>query len=328
VLLEVPPSFKRPDGRWEHHIRQSDVGTFRKCPELRRVDMLGLVVDITNDTAGIGTAVHEGIRYVLDQLKAGNEPEFDDALEIAIKTWHTIWHDPNINVIEVATLESGGLMVESCLVRWWNEVLPDIWDKEILAVELPFDVKLTEDDKRIIFISGTSDLWLPFDIWDWKTANKKYSGRDGWKYERSYWSVQHTLYAVARYILEGGTWTELADEEARDKEDKLTPFHYVIIPREPNGSSIPDVDKLTITSTVGDARFLYKEMLSIAKLIEAELDQWPLGPTDWWCSNKWCANWDNCRGAFHKEDPWTLVERANAKLEKKRTRASGNRKAK
>jgi hypothetical protein len=280
--------------------------------------MLRLVDETQNDTAGLGSAVHEGIRYILDELMADGEPEYDDALAAAVKHWHEVWETPGFNIVEVPSKLEGAKLIESCLVRFWNEFLPAIWGEKILAVETMFNVIAYEDEVRTIYLAGMQDLWMALDIWDWKTSNKAYSGRDKWKYDRSYLSVQHIQYPWARLLLEGVPKEFIFTE---DKEKRLPEFHYCVIPREPNGGSIPDVDKLTIAPTVGDAHFLLLEMLSYAKLVEARLDAWPLGPTDWWCSNKWCPNWDHCRGQYLKDDPWTLVERANAKLEKKRTRS-------
>lgn len=319
MLLDAPSSFRGLDGRWVHHFRQSDVTRFRQCPELHRTSLLGLLPEMQNDSAAVGTAMHAGADYSLKCLLSEQDAEWDEAVAVAVKSWHDAWHSEGFNITEIATIEEGALLAADCLERWWDLVLlKTILNRlEPVASETQFIVTAYEDHERVIKLAGTQDFWYTNGIMDWKSSNRQYSGRDAWKYERSYSSVQHVLYSWARVLLEG---TEPESILAADYKRKLYGFTYVVLPRNPGKDQLPPIDMLHIVPTAGDARFLLQELLNLALLIEAQLPSWPLGPSDWWCSNKWCPNWDGCRGLTQPPDPWGLMAKVEVKLDRKRRR--------
>lgn len=250
------------------------------------------------DTAELGSAVHAGIMDALLSLQAEVEPSFADANAAAQRYWSGIWQAPGWATTEIATEAEGAQLAYDCLERWWHEILPSLYDEQILGIEQRFDVAVFSDSMREIRLQGTYDLETNVRIWDWKTSDGAYSGSDRWKYERHYKSVQHVLYPWALSV--------------RD-DTAAKPFRYCVIPR--NGK--PTTDILELEPTSADRAFLLEELLGWAYLVEAQLPQWPLGPTDWWCSSKWCELWSECRGKHLGEDPWGLLEKVEIKLSKK-----------
>lgn len=316
VFLEVPSSYLGPDGKWVHHFRQSDVTRFRQCPELHRLAVLGTMPERENDSAAVGTAMHAGAEEALREILDDGEADWDTCLQLAIESWFNAWHSDTFNVTEIASIGEGANLVAGCLERWWDLVLmPELLGKDILATEQRFNVVAYEDDARVIRLAGTQDCWTADHIYDWKSSNRTYSGKEAWKYQRGYSSVQHVLYAWARLLIEG---TEPSLVLAWDIDLPLYGFTYVVLPRNPGKDGLPELDRLTIVPTAGDAQFLFAELMSLALLIEARLPHWPLGPSDWWCSNKWCPNWDNCRGKVMAPDPWGLMAKVELGLSKKR----------
>jgi len=277
-----------------------------------------------NDTAGLGTAAHEGFRYTCEHTRLGDTVSLELATDAAQEAWSEIWANEATHITEIATEREGLILVADVMRRWWHEIwLPYFADAQILEVEQPFTVLVYEDEYRCIYLQGTYDLRVPRKACDWKTSNKAYSGRDAWKYQRHYSSVQHIVYPWAIDVMLG--LDPLAGAQSRRTGDHQLShsFTYFVIPREPKGASIPSTDSLQIRPTVSDCAFLLEEMLGWCYLIEAELPQWPLGPTDWWCSSKWCPAWDQCRGLHHGPDPWGLVQRMTDNLNKKGYKANG-----
>lgn len=300
-----------------HRIRQSDVVRFRHCPELHRVTMMGEVADREGDTAEIGSAMHAGAEYTLRTMLAGDLPAFADANEAAQLYWANAWRNPAIMCTEIPTEEYGAALVYDCLERWWNEILPEVVKNgPIVDVERQFDVVAYEDEERQIRLCGMADLWLPTDIWDWKSSDRMYSGPDAWKYQRGYLSVQHIFYPWARELIKG-------TNPLKRKGELAYSFTYWVVPR--NGEKVArdgtvkvaSSDHLRIQPTCADTRFLLEELLSLCYLVESDAPKWPLGPTDWWCSSKWCEHWSECRGKHHGPDPWGLLERLEIQLKKK-----------
>jgi hypothetical protein len=269
-----------------------------------------------NDSAAIGTAMHAGAEGALRGILDDGEADWDTCLQLCVESWWQAWHSPTFNVTEIASIDEGANLAANCLERWWDLVLlPELLAMELVSTEQRFNVLAYEDDKRIVRLCGTQDCWTTADIFDWKSSNRTYSGKEAWKYQRGYSSVQHILYAWARLLIEG------ADPEyvlAQDTERAMYRFTYVVLPRNPGKDQLPALDRLTVEPTVGDAKFLLSELMSMAMLIEAQLPHWPLGPSGWWCSNKWCPNWDNCRGQYLPPDPWGLAAKVEDQLARKR----------
>lgn len=263
------------DGRWQHTFRQSDIGGFRMCPEQTRLKWTDNYYEMTSDTMLIGTAVHLGIEATLNNHQQGLEfPDIGGLMEeLLITEWNNL---ANMQYSFKEAVE----FVHDCFLRWvqgpWYEIKDT--DATKWQVEEQFDLRFASDEQRVINIQGTYDFFDGERVWDWKTGDGSFQK---WRSQR--YSVQPTFYAHAAGV--------------RD-------FRFCHIPRSGNGYEYIDV-----TRTKGDANFLKQELTSIATLIEADLERWPLGPTDWWCSERWCSEFaqGRCRGehgSIYPDERW------------------------
>ena len=300
TYLNAPPSFKRPDGRWEHHVRQSDIERVRQCPELHRRSLYGLVEDRDNDSAVVGTCLHLAYAYMLGDVLGGGEPNISDACEIALTKLTELW--PTCNNVQIANLSIAQQQIANCLRTFYVELLPVAMKGEPIAVERQFDIKVYEDEERDLYIAGTSDLWLESETWDFKHSTTSYLGSNAWKKQR--YHPQPTVYQWARDMIENGE-----NVLAYPPDAEMLPFSFVVINREKYTSEV-----LKIERNVGHCRAILMECLAIATMIEAELKTWPLSPDDWHCSPDWCPAWSDCMGKHLGGDPWGSMERRRINL--------------
>lgn len=249
--------------------------------------MLGLVEPQLSDVAAIGTAVHAGIEATLK----GQGPKAADAIEASLDA---AWDSDTLKITEVADMAEAVKVSWRIYTRWRAEILPELAGLEIIDVERRFTLPVIDDTARSIRIQGTYDMLDNLGrIWDWKTGNRDVAGREAWKYRRGYASVQHVLYPWAAEIIR-------RDEDPLEKPGLLWhQFRYCVVPR--GGGNATTLD---LTVSGDDCRFLLDEIRRICLLIEADLPSWPLGPTDWHCSPKWCPAWSECRGKHHGDNPW------------------------
>lgn len=306
-MIESPQHYLK-DGIWYHHFRQSDIARFRECPEKHRRHILGLAKEWQNDSAVLGTAFH---LFVSEVLEHGN---VSHAWHVGMDLLCKLWEQPGLQNVQIfGGLDDAKYLYGHICKVWCDNVLPDI-PIEVMAVEKQFDVLLyttrssTTGLQRDVFLMGTSDLWLPaMKVWDWKTSTHGYSGRNGWEHER--YGIQPTVYLAARHLVEHGYLPT-------DNDDSLGEFTYKVIHREPQGpkNNKRFLDSLSVERTMQDVYFLQSELESMAELIEADLPAWPLRPTDWHCSNKWCESWSQCRGLWLGKDPWKLMEKVQDKI--------------
>lgn len=306
-LANAPCSFRRLDGTWEHHIRQSDINRFRKCPELQRRDLIGQVPEHEGDAALIGTAAHAGAAHALTCLMNETEPDYSECLAAVATTLRDRWELPTLRQMQIRSYDEAVELALGAFHAWWTAWADSIDPSTIDAVELPFDVVAWREPKRVVYLTGTMDLRLTDrSVIDWKFPGDRYTGSNAWKHER--YDNQPTHYLWASELLAGAN-PLLPNAKSPDgmtplRDEPLPDFTYGVVIR---GKGI--AEELEIRRTLGDIRFYRDELTAYVKLIEADLDRWPLNPTDWWCSDKWCPVWDNCRGNHMPPDPWGLMRK-------------------
>lgn len=309
--LTGPQHYRGLDGRWHHVVRQSDVNRFRQCPDLHRRHLLGLNEEWQNDSAAIGQAF--GV-FVDACLTHG---DYNEALTQGQVDLTNSYNNPRLRTVQIYGGYGEAISLYHHLCDTFRDVL---WQNyppsKIEGIEVPFKHKVYEDEQRVIEIQGTRDLDITDEIVDWKTSSKEYSGRNAWQHER--YDVQPVLYVWARMLEE--------DKEGihSPRKDMFT-FRYVVIHRDPVGPKDDKryVDELPIKVTWNDIDFLLEEIKVLCLLIEAELPKWPLGPTDWHCSSKWCPAWKDCRGKYLGDDPWKLMENVELKVKQHKTPFEG-----
>lgn len=309
MQLEVPSSFKRPDGVWEHHIRQSDINRFRMCPDLHRAMVWREVKDFESDAAIVGTAAHEAYRAVLAAAQEGWALGLGDAMDTAVTVLQGLWEEARdtgtFTQTKFASYNDAVAALATCLELFYNEALPWILTNyTIETLERQFDVKVYSDGKREIYISGTWDVGASQGLIDFKnSASDKYSASKKWELDR--YDIQSTMYCWADDMinLDGG------DTLRFKPEDLLQPFHFVNMNYKKG-----KVEVLEMKRTVADCRFLLIEMNRLVELLESNLLRWPLGPDGWHCSPIWCPRWNDCRGKTLGPDPWGTLQRKQEEL--------------
>lgn len=243
--------------RWHHTFSQSVLKTFLKCPEQLRLELAGETEDTSFDSGVIGNGMHAGIESM---LLDDNYESAHDAVERKIDSLAP-WQQKKHKEADVYALG------HSCFDIWLDNVYERV-DAE--HVEWNFDEVLTDDDERTINLKGYIDCIDKNGlIWDWKQTARPY---DKWEYQR--WAIQPTVY----------TW---------GYDSTLDPamFRYCVILH--NG----DVQEFDVWRDQGHWDFMRKQVLGLALLIEANLGQWPMTDDGWWCSEKWCPAWEQCKGA-------------------------------
>lgn len=279
VEVEVDPA----DGRFIHRFRQSTLGELDECPERGRLVLTNQMPRIETDAAAVGTAVHAGIEAMLGGkgLAAAWEMAFDTFALIA-QSDNFVWAKYRPDQVEP--------MIRNCLVTFEAQLLPDL---DPAGVEIPFDdVFLHEDDERVIYLNGTIDYFdKSAGAWDWKTSGdeRKYKqgfGGESWKLDR--WNIQGPTYTKALVAL------GFLDPEG--------PWDFTF------GAFVLPGGKLqthTLQLVPAHHSWLAAKCMGWAKLIEAELDEWPTTDNQALCSPKWCPVWEQCKGK-HFGDDWPI----------------------
>ena len=263
-------------GRWSHTFRQSDVGTFRHCPEQFRLKQTTYYTDLPGRSTLLGTAVHAAIETAIRWAVAHDLPTVEESADLAVAELNLLLerHEARPDI----PLGTAQTMARDIVTRWHDLVVPELdWNAEML-VEHQFHRTLWEDEYRTIAIQGTIDLVNGGAIWDWKTgariprSNAVASGRE---------TVQHVVYSAA-----------MAEDVTRPTHT----FRYCYLPRT-GGFQVTEV-----ASTSMDVALLVRELLGMAHLAEATPETYPLRPTDWWCSDRYCPVWQDCRGSVTVAD--------------------------
>lgn len=256
-----------------HEFRQSDLNTFFKCPEQLRLKRAGLLPRVESDATALGTAMHAGIEAV---LKGECAPE--EGLDVALDEWERL--APTVDRwLQMKNASTVARHVSNCYVAWLRNVYPRLGTP--LGMEVDFRFLAHEDDEREVWFVGTIDYLEEWGVWDWKTAARAY---EEWEVRR--FKIQPTMYAMAA--------RELYPEHFGDNVN----FAYGI-------SLKGGKPKAQVVETTRDTRhwsWLVRQCLSLAHLYEAGLPVWPLQDQGWWCSEKWCPAWLDCKGA-HVDAP-------------------------
>lgn len=251
------------DGRTQYTFRQSWLNDADMCAERARAVGAGEMPERETDAAAVGTAVHAGIEH-----KLVSDVSYYDAFQHALMVFETIEAHPAFVWTKYSHRQAMAL-IDTYLSHWWSNADPT-WVGQ--PIEVPFDVVLTEDEQRVIRLSGTMDLVTPQGVYDWKTSGR--GPYDEWKYRR--WAVQPTVYTYAALLL------GLLD-------DVPTPFHYGVMHKD-------GMQQFTVHRDADDWDWLRRKCHAWADLDEAGLEVWPLNDQHELCSEKWCPLWATCKG--------------------------------
>jgi hypothetical protein len=241
-----------------YRFRQSWLNGFAHCPEQARRELMGEVERTETDSMVLGTAVHAAIEYKLDHLLHG-EMVHSEPYDIIAHTLQELdgWKKTRYTPERVREL------ADEAYAKWERDILPQVRPAQ---VEYTFEVPFTHTSADVV-LTGTIDCVDEGGfVWDWKTAARPYSS-SAWEYQR--WAIQPTVYCYAM---------------------DLTDFRYAVLV---HGG---DAEVLPIVRDDGHFQFLGHQIDRIVDLIEADLPHWPLNDQGWWCSERWCAAWADCKG--------------------------------
>ena len=235
---------------------------------------MGMLPRKESDATAIGSSMHAGIEAVLrgSTLEAGAAAcatKLDELMAL-----------PEFQFVQIKTPETAHRTLERLYWTWCNEINPQL--PRAVLVEHPFDIMLYTDQQREVRLRGAIDMVDEFgEIWDWKSAGRPY---EQWEIDR--YKIQPTAYAMGLLM---STDPSMFDNAHPNDEVK---FNYAVMMK-----SSQDCSVYSTTRTPAHWSWFTEQCVSIVKLIEANLDSWPLNDQHALCSPKWCAAWDTCKGS-------------------------------
>lgn len=286
-------------GRIKHSFRQSTLGDLDICAERGRRVMTATMPPDNKDASSVGTAVHAAIEYGLEAVKRGESaPPLAELVSVGLHEWEELQEAPGFERVKFKAEGRAEAFIANAIGRWRSSVALEL---RPIAIEETFkDVLIYRDNVRDIVLSGTIDLID--ERWgcvDWKTSSdeRRYQeGYGGQAWEKKRWAIQPTVYTYAAHKL-----GFLSDQE----QHPFTYFVFVVMPH--NQVALQD---LTVYRHKGDWAWLRQKVLGLAKLVEAELDEWPKNDNHALCSGTWCPAWDDCKGSNYQAG-WPKPSRPN-----------------
>ena len=262
------PLHKDQDGRWVHTwVRQSAIKTSDMCLERWRRDVFSNEPERIKDASMLGTVCHSAAEDALTSLidVAEGYGAAPMSLEDTTDAFTYYWEDavPTIQVWNNYNADSALAAGLEKVTNWYNEIFPQVMP---VQVEYTFNVPLIEDDERVVRLTGTVDLVEKDRLWDWKFPSRDYT-RDRWQYDR--WDVQSIAYCYAMGIPN---------------------FSYAVM--HPDG-----VGRMDLVRNQQHFDWLRTKVLALCRLLESQTGAYPLGDNGWWCSDKWCEYFAQCKGA-------------------------------
>lgn len=259
------PSHQDPSGQWHHTFSASWLKDFATCPEKARRRYFNITASQSTSYTALGSAVHAGIEAALLNMIDGGDrhPEL-----VAADKAQEVMGEPNY---VPGSLDIPGLIAQH-MESFRTQTLPHMHP---LVVEEKFDLPVYLDAFREIRLRGVIDcVDRNLGIIDWKTAG---SPHKIWEKER--YEIQPTIYTWA--------WSKLQGVH-------VDHMRFVVFVHNKG------VQEYTVQRKENHVDWLRFQALAAARLIETGLPVWTMNDSGWWCSEKWCAAWNECKGSFLK----------------------------
>lgn len=257
---------RNDDGTLDIWVRQSWLDTALRCGERARFGIIRPDLNVTSDSAAIGTATHAGIEAALL-----GKP----VLTAMHDEWDSLFAAPMKRTLGMTDVE---MIDESIALQqaWERDIAPLV--SEPTGVEQSFNVcwyETIQNDKTYrVHLTGTIDCVTKNDIWDWKTAARKYNAS-----EKQQHAIQPTVYAVAISKL-------------RELEMPID-FNYGIMLRKQH------------TTQVVRCHRTERHEAWLARIVDPLIRQaitlgthapWTPNDTHGLCNSTWCPYWHLCKG--------------------------------
>lgn len=264
-----------------YRVRQSWVNDFLICPERSRLAITMPKFKSGSDATAIGTGIHYAIEWALTNHQSLEDVELDLMQEIA---WHSVQLELEKPIRETLLIsEQKELLpdyVNAMIEGWYTEIAPYVQWGGKCEYQFEADTGLVSADGKPIVFTGTIDYVSPNgDMWDWKTAGKRYSVPD--KQQRA---IQPTVYCYAMQKLglvvphDGEHW-----------------FRYGVMVRK----QTPTTQIATVVRNQEHFNWLLRQVES-SLLMATTLGTdrtWPMNDQGALCSANWCDFWSVCKGA-------------------------------
>lgn len=262
------------------HLSYSSISAYQMCPRSWFYRYVEKTPVKTSTALVFGSAFHDAIEDYVRQRAIGTHAE-DKAPEKPLAAcWEQAWS---------AQIERNGADNID-----WGEDTPEALSNQGLAMLSAEEViqtlnglaPLVDDDIHIedritltvpgvpIPIIGYIDIITSDGVpGDFKTSSRK------WYSDRADGEMQPVFYLAA---LNQAGYTRNPERRFR---------HYVFVK-----TKTPQMQVIETTRTAGELLWLLDMVRSVWDGIAAEV--YPMNPTSWKCSPKWCEYWGMCRGKY------------------------------
>ena len=267
------------------YVRQSWLGDALMCPERARLISLHPETRKENDSAMMGTACHAGIEAVLrDEISPLSIGEYSISSFRAAET-DLLNQNKKINITNTEP-RNWDKHIASMSDAWVRDIMPLVPKGGVS--EFKFSAKVADVADAIfpyeLWFEGTMDYFHPTEIWDWKTAARKY-----YQAEKQNQNIQSAVYAKA------ATSLVLIDYDVK--------FNFGVMIR--NASSTGQIVPVVRTANHGDwiveqTKTLVNNLLTISNRWPSS--RWLANDQHFLCSERWCPVWSMCKGSYIASD--------------------------
>lgn len=248
----------------DYVFHQSWLQTFAHCPEQAR-DLYGKPhSDDHTDSTALGTAVHAAIEWALTEKIESNGycPDVYEMQDVALHELSTM----TWTYTKYRPSKVQELVAAAC-ETWSREIEPMV---DPIGCEVKFRKLLHECDEYTIHLEGSMDCVAEDGVWDWKTAGRPY---EEWEYQR--WAVQPSAYCFAADVSE---------------------FTYGVMIHGKGAQVFP------VWRTAEHTNWLIEQAKVAVSYLRADMPRWQLNDSGWWCSDKWCPLFAECKGSHVPAD--------------------------
>lgn len=250
------------------YVRQSSLNDMAICPERTRLKQVMPAFITATDATAMGTAVHLGIETILggQSLQDGREAAHAEFASLKAKGFKQTNLKPELYETHI----------DAMLDAFYGGLLPEVEVGGEIEYRfcVPMDI-LVEGYE--VWLEGTMDYVSPSGIiWDWKTANRPYNGKD-----KQSTSIQASAYVMAANIM---GLCQLPAE-----------FRYGVMLRQ----EAPKAQIVYLTRNENHITWLHRTVEPYVRyaLTTGFNQYWMRNDTGTLCSEQWCSHWSVCKGA-------------------------------
>lgn len=267
------------------YVRQSWLGDMMICMERGRLADIKPEFRTGSDATIMGTSVHHGIEQVLSGQVSPSEIADVSVYKLGQLMSEGGWKHVNIKPDDMVPLT--GIMSDTFV----KDILPYVIEggriEQKFAVPTGRSVQIDVDKVYELWFAGTMDYVAPDgQLWDWKTAARKYS-----QSEKQKQSIQASVYAFAAVSLGYTDWD--------------VQFNFGVMTRsyKSQGQFVPVIR----TKAHGDWVVEQATNMVTSALRIGHGTPWPQNDQHFLCNQDWCPWWSICKGArvSDVEQKWT-----------------------